>query len=258
MTDMVRFPGLYCLCKNFFCYFIVVLLTLIGSCSSSNKIYNIGVDPTWFPLDIANKEPYILAFCNDLLQKIFTMKRCEFARVTLSWDNVLEALNKKQVQGVLASLEPHAFNVEKYQFSENFLNTGPVLVMRENAMKSEVDTLYEKEIAGFSQEDEQLLMQKYPDALIRMYDSLQKALVDLVIGNLDAVLIDYLHAFSYVTEVYQGQLKIVSSPLNNEGLKLVTLAKEQQRFLQIFNEGLSELKKTGEYDALLKKWKLGR
>ena len=231
---------------------------MIGGCSSSRPVYKIGIDPTWFPLDVINKEPYILAFSTELLQKIAQIKRVEFQRVTISWDNLLEGLKMKRYESILSSLEPHGFNLDKYQFSENFLNTGPVLVMRETATKSEVDTLYEKEIAAFSQNDEQLLMQKYPDAIIRMYDSLQKALVDLVIGNLDGVLIGYLQAFSYVNDIYRGQLKISSNPLNNEGLKLVTIAKEQQKLVQLFNEGLNELKKTGEYDALLKKWKLGQ
>lgn len=238
-------------------YLLALAFIVLGACSSSPQTYKIGIDPTWFPLDVINKEPYILAFSTELLQKIAHLKHVEFERVTVSWDNLLEGLKKRQYEGILSSLEPYGFNLEKYQFSENFLNTGPVLVMRENATKSEVDTLYEKEIAAFSQNDEQLLMQKYPDAIVRMYDSLQKALVDLSIGNLDAVLIGYLQAFSYVNDIYHEKLKIVSSPLNNEGLKLVTLAKDQQKFIQLFNEGLNELKKNGEYDELLSKWKLG-
>lgn len=258
MTDMNYSRNRARACKRFFSYFLTLILIIIGGCSSpKSQVLKIGIDPTWFPLDVINKEPYILAFSTELLQKIAQLKRIQLERVTVSWDNLLEGLNKKQYQGILSSLEPHVFNLEKYQFSENFLNTGPVLVMRENAVKSETDTFNEKEIAAFSQNDEQLLMQKYPDAFIRMYDSLQTALVDLTIGNLDAVLVDYLQAFSYVNDIYQNQLKIVSPPLNKEGLKLVTLAKEQQKLIQLFNEGLNELKKTGEYDELLKKWKMG-
>lgn len=257
MMPMRYFQQLRTAFKKVFRYSVAILLIIIGGCSSSHQIYKIGIDPTWFPLDVINKEAYILAFSTELLQKIAQLKHVEFERVTVSWDNLLEGLKKNHYEGILSSLEPHGFNLDKYQFSENFLSTGPVLVMRENATKSEVDTLYEKEIAAFSQNDEQLLMQKYPDAMVRIYDSLQKALIDLVIGDLDGVVMEYLQAFSYVNDIYHGKLKIVSNPLNNEGLKLVVNAKEQQKFIQLFNDGLNELKKTGEYNELLKKWKLG-
>lgn len=243
--------------KRAFGYFFVALLMLLGSCSSSNKVYKIGVDPSWFPLDVAGKEPYVLAFSHELLQKIGRLKQCEFQRIAFSWDDMLQAVDKGQCQGILSSLQPYVFNLEKYQFSEVFLSTGPVLVMRDNATKSEVDQLYEKEIAVLSQNDEQLLIQKYPDVLLRTYDSLPMALVDLSTGAIDGVLIDYLKALSYVTDMYAGQLKIASAPLNHEGLKLVTMQGQSKRLVHLFNAGLKELQNTGEYAALLKKWKLG-
>ncbi len=231
---------------------------LSGGClSQKQQVFKIGVDPTWFPLDVINKEPYILAFSNELLQKIAEIKHLQLERITVSWDNLLEGLNTRQYQGILSSLEPYTFNLEKYQFSENFLNTGSVLVMRESATKLEADSLAEKEIAALSQNDEQLLMQKYPDAFIRMYDSLQQALIDLLDGHLDGIFMGYLQAFSYVNDLYYNQLKIMSAPINQEGLKLVTLAKEQTKLIQLFNEGLNELKSSGEYERLLNKWKLG-
>jgi len=243
--------------KRAFNYFFIFTLLVLGSCSSSKKVYKIGVDPTWFPLEIANKEPYILAFSHELLQKIGHLKSCEFQRIAFSWDDLLDAVGKEQCQAILSSLEPYVFNKEKDQFSENFLNTGPVLVMRDTAKKSEVDHLYEKEIAVFSQNDEQILMQKYPDALPRTYDSLPMALVDLSTGAIDGVLMDYLRALSYVTDIYAGQLKIASMPLNHSGIKLVTTQGQQKHLVRLFNEGLKELKQSGEYEALLKKWKLG-
>jgi polar amino acid transport system substrate-binding protein len=233
------------------------VLVILGSCSSSPKVYTIGVDPSWFPLDAANKEPYILAFSHELLQKIAHLKKCEIQRVAFSWDNLLEAVNRRQCQGILSSLQPHLFNLEKYHFSENFLNTGPVLVMQEEISKYEIEDLSEKAIAVLSQEDEQILAQNYPEVLVRNYDSLQEAFADLSAGTLDGVLIDYLQAVSYVTELYVGKLKIVSPPLNNEGLKLVVRDGDNKSLMNLFNEGLKELKQSGEYAALLKKWKLG-
>ena len=236
-------------------YLSCLLLIYLGSCSSSSKIYKIGVDPSWFPLDFMNKEPYVFAFTVELLEKIAYEKHCHFERLTVNWDDLLSSLQTHKCQGICSSLEPQVFNLEKYSFSHNFLDTGPVLVALTNA--SDMGMFYEKEIGVLSQAEEQLLMQKYPGAVLRLYDSLPKAFLDLVNGNIDAVAVEYLQAFTYINDLYSGQCKIVTPPLNQAGLKLVCLAKEQSDLIKLFNDGIKELKKNGTYEELLKKWKLG-
>ncbi|MCH9630976.1 MAG: L-cystine-binding protein FliY [Chlamydiia bacterium] len=234
-----------------------VALFCITSCSSVPSTgYTIALDPSWFPLDMPQKEPYILAFTKELLQKIGEKKGVHLNRITVSWDNLLEGLNKKDYQGVFSMMEPYLFNLEKYDFSDVYLQTGPVVVMREAATKSEAKKLYEKEIAVFSANQENLLMQMYPDSIVRMYDSIPKALMDVATGVLDGALVEHLDAVSYVTDVYSSQLKIVSKPLTDEGIKLLTLANENKELVKIFNEGLHDLVRDGDYKDLAKKWHL--
>lgn len=237
--------------------FLAYLIAFSGCQKRPHAEYVVAIDPNWFPMDVPGKEPYILAFSKELLQKIGEKEGVALNRVTVSWDNILEGLNKKEYQGILSLMQPYVFNKEKYDFSENFLETGPVIVMKQTATSSSVDTLYEKEIAIFSPKQETLVIQRYPDALIRLYDSVATALVDVAIGNIDAALIDSIEAHAYVLDIYKGQLKIVSKPLNDQGIKLVTLAKTNQKLVKIFNDGLEALKKEGEYAKLLKKWGLG-
>lgn len=238
---------------------LLLLCFFVMSCSSTNhiKVYKIGVDPTWFPLDLANKEPYIFAFTNDLMQKISSEERCDFQRVSVSWDNLLLGLEKGEYEGICCSIEPFVFNLEKYRFSDVFLPTGPVLVAKVGAFHGEAISWHEKIIAALNMSDEQLIAQKYPDASIQVYDSIAKALQALEQGSVDAAAVGYLEAFSYVTDIYQGQLEVISEPLNQQGLKVVTLIKTSPKLIQTFNEGLEELKASGGYDSLLSKWKLG-
>ena len=237
------------------CSFIV--LFCITSCSSVPSTgYIIALDPSWFPLDMPQKEPYILAFTKELLQKIGEKKGVTLNRITVSWDNLLEGLNKQDYQGVFSMMEPYLFNLEKYDFSDVYLQTGPVVVMREAATKSEAKKLYESEIAVFSTAQENILMQMYPDSLIRMYDSIPKALMDVATGVLDGAVVEYLEAVSYVTDIYSGQLKIVTKPLTDEGIKLLTLASQNKELVKIFNEGLHDLVRDGDYEDLAKKWHL--
>lgn len=234
------------------------MASIFSSCSSSKKTYKVAFDPSWFPLELYNKEPYVLAFSEELLMHIGQKHHMNLEPVALSWDNMLDALAKKQVQGVLTSMEPYIFNQEKYQFSKNYLSTGPVLVVRIRDHASEHDLFQDKEIATFSEQDQQVLLEEYPQAIARSYSSSMKALLDLVDGNLDAVFMNYLEAHGYVNDIYHGLLKIISPPFTQQGLKMITLRSENHKLITIFNEGLHAMHKQGEYDKLLKKWKLAQ
>jgi len=241
-------------------YFICFLLgsAYFASCSSAKKTYKIAIDPSWFPLELYNKEPYVLAFSQELVHYIGQKHKVHIETVALSWDNLLEALAKKQVHGVFTSMEPYIFNQEKYQFSKNYLSTGPVLVVKIRDQASDHDLFQDKEIAALSDEDRQVLLDEYPHALVRSYDSSMKALLDLVDGNLDAVLMNYLEAHGFVNDIYHGLLKIISPPFTNRGLKLISLHGENHKLIALFNDGLQSMQKNGDYDKLLKKWRLAQ
>lgn len=242
----------------FYLAFFLVVCSNFSSCGASKKTYKVAIDPSWFPLELYNKEPYVLAFAEELLSYISEKHRVDIQTVALSWDNLLDALSRKQVHGVFTSMEPYIFNQEKYHFSNNFLYTGPVLVVRIRDHHLDHDLFQDQEIAAFSDQDTQVLLEEYPQALVRSYDSSMRALLDLVDGNLDAVFMNYLEAHGFVNDIYHGLLKIVSSPLTSRGLKLVTLTYENQKLISIFNEGLLAMQKNGDYDKLLKKWKLAQ
>ena len=57
-------------------------------------------------------------------------------------------------------------------------------------------------------------------------------------------------------KLYYGKIKIATPPLNNAGLRLVTLQGEHKDLIDTFNRGLTKLRQNGVYDKLLKKWEL--
>ena len=53
----------------------------------------------------------------------------------------------------------------------------------------------------------------------------------------------------------KGKIKIVGDPLNKENLG-IGVQKGNKELLDKINKGLANLKKSGEFDKLLKKWNL--
>ncbi len=235
------------------------LLVCLGACSGKNekKGYSIAIDPSWYPINTYGKEPNILAFTSELLGKIAEREHLQLEKISVSWDDLIDGLSKKRYDAILNSMEPYVFNVSTFSFSNNFLYTGPVLVVREDATTSKLPKLHDKEIAIFSRGDERFLAKTYPDSLGRMYELVPTAFTDIIVGSIDGALVDVIEASAYVADIYQGKLKIITRPYTDVGLKLITLKDENEALIEAFNRGLHHLMENGEYEKLMKKWKIG-
>lgn len=233
-----------------------LLLLLLAACGGggSSYDYRVAMDPDWYSLGYQGTSA-ITGFSEELLQEIGRSEKIKFAKMNVSWDNLLEGLNKKQYEAILSTLEPYNFRQNRYTFSDLYLKTGPVLVVSAQSNVKTLDDLAGKEIA-LTNDAYAPLIEKTPGIIIRNYTQDAKALNDIASQKIDAALVSCLVASAYVNDIYKGQLKIITPPLNNEGLRLVALQGEHPELVEKFNKGLEKLKASKRYDALVKKWSL--
>ena len=245
MKDMIRKLSLLC----------ISIIALAG-CFLKQKSYTIGIDPSWFPLDLQGRDARLLAFSHDLLSEISRLERIHFREVTRSWDNLDLGLKEKKYDAILASIYPHVYEQARYSFSDLYMHTGPVLVVKNQARLGLSNTLADREIALHSQDIQTLLIQLYPQATFRFYSTLPAVLDALLNDLVDAAAMGRLLAIFYIQHLYKEKVKMITPPLNDAGLRLITLRGQQNGLIRAFNRGLAHVRKSGTYDALIKKWGL--
>jgi polar amino acid transport system substrate-binding protein len=238
-------------------FFLVLSFCCFGGCGTHHlKTYRIGMDPSWFPLDTANREANLFAFTNDLLKEIALRGKVRLERVSMSWDNLLDGLKLGRYDAVLTSMKPTIMNAKQYLFSDLILKTGPVLIL---PIQSEVKGLDELDykillvskgswILGF--------MSNYPDIELQFYTYVTDALEDLLKNKAYGTLVPLIPASTYVQDRYFNELKIVANPLLDEGIRLVSNKGKDTQLLDIFNKAIEEMKKDGSFQKLLEKWSL--
>lgn len=235
---------------------LFILMLLLVSCGTKGKTYRIGIDPSYYPAQLGGKEANIYAFSNELLRAISHEEGVFFETVSISWDNLIYGLKERHYDGMLSSMMPRETLKKTYIFSDPFLNTGPVLVVRKGVKVSSVKHLKGKEVGVSSLSNEALLIEKYPGVIVHYYTSASEALDEIIMDQIDGVLIDYLPATGYIRNLYFGQVSIATPPLTDAGLRLISLAGEHQELLDVFNRGLEKIRDNGTYEKLLKKWEL--
>ncbi len=234
---------------------LLLLFSLSGCSKNSKKTYRIGVDPTFFPMDFMGKQAQIFAFSNELLQEIGKIEDVTFERVNRNWDNLIEGLTAKEYDGMLSSVRPFVFNKKKYSFSNLYLKNGPVLVVKKGSSFMSIKDMNGKTLGVIPGSDAAGIIDTYPKIDQVSYQSVSHILNDVQNERVDGALVSYIPAISYVEDIYSG-LIIRAPPINDVGLRLLTLYDSDTELLEIFDRGLSKLMNSKKYEELAMKWSL--
>jgi ABC-type amino acid transport substrate-binding protein len=240
-------------------YTFLCLLIALAACSSGGQgrlgTFRIGIDPTWAPLNFDTQQPYVNGYTEDLLLEIAQYNGVAFEKISAGFDTLLDGLGKGQYDAILTSMPPFEFNTARYDFSQNFLETGFVLITSQDSKYAKVKELSNRLVGVISNSPAVLVLEKYPTIIIRSYSSFPDALNAVMDGEIDAAVLDRLPASAYVRDLYNGKLKIVGAPLTSSGLHAVA-KKDSGHFIDSFNKAIGKMKKKGVLDTLEKKWQL--
>jgi polar amino acid transport system substrate-binding protein len=153
-------------------------------------------------------------------------------------------------------MQPYLFYEKLYNFSNLYLMTGPVLVSLAKAPVKPLDKLG-GDIIGIQRDSNgAIVLEKYPLIIQKTYESVQQALIDTTKQEIDGAIVDILSAEAFTRDLFQGQLKISTPPLTQEGVRILAMKNHKPQLIKIFDRGLARMKADGKYAALAKKWRL--
>jgi len=194
-------------------------------------------------------------FIAELMELIAKDEEIRLQIIPVATSQLFDNLDKGYYDGVVGPLYPDVINEEKYLFSEPFYLTGPVLVVPVNSKATSIAELPNVGIkTGFSAT---FPNSGQPLTSLLSFDNMNIALSELILGKIDGLIMSSPDAYAYIQGYYADKLKVVTPPLNKEGLRLVT--KHDffgEALIKIFNEGLEKARKEKLYEKMLHDWEL--
>ena len=235
----------------------LLLLFLISACSSSStNTYTVAISPSFYSVEVLGREKNIEAFLTDLLSEVSIRTKLHIPLESVNYDTLFDGLQKNQYQAIISGMPPYNFTESTYSFSSVFLETGPVLIVPKSSSITSVENLSSKEVGIISDSTAVSILEKNPGIIIRPYDSIPAMLNDLSEGIIEGALVAALPAEGYCHDLYKNTLKIVTPPLNDAGLRMITVKGSNQKLLQAFDKCLKEMKEDGSFGKLTQKWGL--
>lgn len=221
---------------------------------SVHSEYTIAIDSTWYPLQVMGREKNLYGFTSELLTIVGERGGFDVQLIDVGPNLLQTALDNGRFDAIVSSMTPNVIREENYLFSNPYYLYGPVLIVRNDSVINSPEDLKGK-IIGIPSGTQKSI--QYPSLLLIPYESISFALDNLEKKKFDGVVMDAIPAYVQIGGSYSGRLKIITSPLTDKGLRIVT-KKHPESVLLIsrFNEGLQKVIDESEYDALIKKWGL--
>lgn len=234
-----------CLCL-FFCL----------ACSDRSKPYLIAIDKQWYSIALNGQQEYLNGFISELLLEIAKENKIEIKLISVNWNDILDGLVLNKYQAVFSALVPYNFNKAKYDFSNDIIKTGYVLIVEKHKKFKNLKDLKNKHVGYIRGEASLEILQKYTDIFDEVYDFIPTMLGDITITKIEGALLSVIPAYRYVSDLFYDELKIIEPPINDQAIRLITLKNQNNDLLEIFNDTLRKLERKGKIKELLIKWGL--
>ena len=179
---------------------------------------------------------------------------------SLEFDGLITGLKSGNIDIVASGMWASDDRKKEVDFSDTYYESGLVVAVNANDNKiKSIDDLDKnsKVAAQIGTSSAELIQKMQKEGKIKeakIYNKVNDAVQDLQNGSVSALINDKPVTKEYMNK-QKGKIKIVGNPLNKENLG-IGVQKGNKELLDKINKGLANLKKSGEFDKLLKKWNL--
>ena len=235
---------------------VVVLLSLaLSACSqSSNQTVRIATDATWPPFEYVDEDSKeIIGFDIDLINAIAADQGIEIEIVPVEWDALLAGVSQCQYDAAISAITITAERAETMLFSVPYINAGQIVAITADntAIQGPAD-LAGMVVGAQIGTTGAIEIENIDGAELKTYDTVDLAYLDLINGQIDAVVADYPTAVSFVGQS-NGQLITVGEVFTDESYG-VAVCNENAELLDQINAGLNAVMSEGLIPELEAEW----
>jgi len=242
--------------KKYLVIFTIIVLSavVLGACGPKSAAISVATDATFPPFETVDEETKELTgFDIELMEAIAAKAGLEIEWVNQPFDSVLAGVAECQYDMSIAAITITDDRKETMLFSEPYVDAGQIVVVASGETGiSGLDDLAGKTVAAQLGTTGEMEAQEITDVVYKPYDSYDLALLDLMNGQVDAVIADKPTADSFVGQ-YAGELMTVGEAFTEEKYG-VALCKDKTDLQAQVNEALKALQDEGAVTELIEKW----
>lgn len=243
--------------KIVFVVAIVLLASLaLAACQPAAQAAKVRVvtDATWPPFEMVDETTKeVIGFDIDLMNAIAEKEGFEVEWINVPFDSALAGISQCQYDMSISAITITDERKESMMFSDPYFAAGQIVTVHMDNMDiGSKEDLGGKKVGAMIGTTGAIEAEKIAGSDYVAYDTIDLAFLDVMSGQLDAVIADNQLAYGYIKQ-NPDKLKTVGEVFTGE-LYGVAICKDRTDLLEKVNRGLATLEAEGFIDQLVDKW----
>jgi len=235
----------------------ILAIFVIGlfAVSGFAQTYTVASDTSWAPFEWADAEGNLLGFDLDVMRCIAVLQDYEINIISYDWDIIFDdvGIGRVDIGASGATITDERELV--IDFSDPYWTSDQAILIRDDSGLNIVTALSGGYTvgaqvgttgAGFVQG----LIDEGVDVLLQEYTLYPLSVIDLINGNVDAVIQD--EPASEASATAEEELTIAGVIKTNESFGFFVAEGDPNGLLPLLNDGVKQLKELGVYDNLVR------
>lgn len=218
--------------------------------------YKILTTPDYAPFEFTNGEGELIGIDVEILQAIARDQKFNVEFNTMPFSSGIQALESNQADGMIASLGITKERQKAFDFSEPYFEVGSMFAVKKESSIDQLEDLKGKNVAtkiGSQGADIAAKLRDQYGYSITTFEDSVNMYQDVIAGNSVAVIEDY-PVMAYAAKTKTIDLKLIGEEIEKMPLGLAVNKGHNEELLTKFNQGLKNIKDSGEYNKILEKY----
>ena len=232
---------------------ITLFAMVLTACKPQPVKVRVATDATFPPFETVAENKELVGFDIDLMKAIAVKAGFEIEFVNTPFDSVIAGMVNCDYETAIAAISNTPERAEKMLFSDAYTTAGQVVVVRtdEKAITGK-DTLNGKTVAAQLSTTGEIEAKKIEGITYKPYDTYDLAFLDLMNGQVDAVISDNMTALGFINK-NADKIMTVGEIFTSESYS-IAVCKTNTEILNKINAALKELQADGTIRTLELKW----
>ena len=227
--------------------------------TSSEKTYVVAGNAEWPPFEYVDESGNLVGFEMDLVRAIAEVEGVKIELRNVAWDGIFAGLQTGMYDGVASGVTVTEERKETMDFTTPFVTLNQAILIRKGTTPYKNETeLMNKTVGVQNGTTGHFACTDAGIKNIKNFDAIPEAVLDLVNGNVDAVVCDSVVASDYVlsNESFAGKLEVSGYLTNTEVEPIAMCTMKGNPFLNILEDGYQKLLADGTVDKLKAKYNI--
>jgi lysine-arginine-ornithine-binding protein len=228
----------------------------LAATTASAESLRIATEGAYPPFNFVDASGELQGFDVDIARALCEVMEADCEITAQAWDGIIPGLNAGRYDAIVASMSITPARLEAVNFTQPYYQAGAVLVAPvDSDIMPEPESMAGK-LVGVQRASTyaNLIEQRFPDAEVRLYDTVENHNLDLTAGRIDGVIAQRIFMSNWLdSDEGEGYEMKGEAMLDPDILGLgagIAVRKEDTELLERLDAALTQIMDDGTYDEI--------